>query len=170
MSPDLVHAGSTALTFMLDAALRSLILACFLAVVLELFRVRVVRAELFAWRGLLFVALAMPLLMWLSPAVPLAVPVPSFARDAAAASVQAAQPAPAIEVAPMRALEFQHAGDQPASRRTRPRNGRPGPADRRNGAPGSAAVERLFGADAPAIRKRHRQRRGQAGVTSERRG
>jgi beta-lactamase regulating signal transducer with metallopeptidase domain len=112
MSPDLIHAGSTALTLMLDAALRSLILACFLAVVLELFRVRVVRAELFAWRGLLFVALAMPLLMWLSPAVPLAVPVPSFSRDAAATSVQAAQPAPAIEVAPMRALHRERTGDE----------------------------------------------------------
>jgi beta-lactamase regulating signal transducer with metallopeptidase domain len=112
MSPDLNHAGSTALTLMLDAALRSLILACFLAVVLELFRVRVVRAELFAWRGLLFVALAMPLLMWLTPAVPLAVPVPSFSRNATAKSGRAMKTAPALDVVTLRVQRREPAGEK----------------------------------------------------------
>ncbi|MGH9740151.1 MAG: M56 family metallopeptidase [Candidatus Acidiferrales bacterium] len=90
MSPAAI--GSKVLTLILDAAFRSLLLGCFLAVVLAAFRVRAVRAKLIAWRGLLLVATAMPLLMLLSPSIPVAVPVPSFSRSSATAPLQATQP------------------------------------------------------------------------------
>lgn len=88
-----IHAGSQVLALILDAALRSLLLGCFLAVVLAAFRVRAVRAKLIAWRALLLVAIAMPLLMLLSPSIRIVVPVPSFSHIFATAASEAAQPA-----------------------------------------------------------------------------
>ncbi|MGA9885710.1 MAG: M56 family metallopeptidase [Candidatus Acidiferrales bacterium] len=93
MSLAAILASSKFLALVLDAAFRSLLLGCFLAAVLAAFRVRAVGAKLIAWRGLLLVAIAMPLLMLLSPAVMVVVPVPSFSRSSATASSQAAQPA-----------------------------------------------------------------------------
>lgn len=93
----IVHAGSKVLELLADSAFRSLLLACVVAVVLGVFRMRAVRAKLAVWRGVLLVALAMPLLLWLAPAVPLPVPLPSFSRANAAF-----------------ALEFSPAGTTPA--------------------------------------------------------
>ncbi len=86
-----IHVHSKFLALMLDAAFRALLLGCFLAAVLAVLRICSVRAKLVAWRGLLLVALAMPLLIWLSPAVPLPIPVPSFSRPAEPVVVQPAQ-------------------------------------------------------------------------------
>jgi beta-lactamase regulating signal transducer with metallopeptidase domain/uncharacterized protein YukE len=94
MVPAGFHVDSKFLALVLDAAFRSLLLGCFVATVLAAFRVRPVRAKLPAWRGLLLIAIAMPLLIWLSPGVPLPVPVPSFSHDAASAAVEAAPPDP----------------------------------------------------------------------------
>ena len=93
MSPSAVHAGSNFVALMLGSALRSLLLGCFLAAVLAVFRVRAVRARLFAWQCVLLIAIVMPALMLLSPAVPLPIPVPSVSRTAAA-SVLTLPPAP----------------------------------------------------------------------------
>jgi bla regulator protein blaR1 len=99
MIPAGFHVGSKFLALILDAASRSLLLGCFLAAVLAAFRLRGVRAKLLAWRGLLLVAIAMPLLTWIIPSVPLPIPVPSFSRNTASAAVEAAPPdlAPAPE-------------------------------------------------------------------------
>lgn len=105
MVPDGLHVDSKFLALILDAAFRSLLLGCFLAAALSVFRVRAVRAKLVAWRGLLLAAVAMPLLLWLSPAVPLPVPVPSFSRTANSAAVGAV--APPLANAPMPALSLE---------------------------------------------------------------
>ncbi|MGH9685878.1 MAG: M56 family metallopeptidase [Candidatus Acidiferrales bacterium] len=92
MSLAAILASSKFLALVLDAAFRSLLLGCFLATVLAVFRVRAARAKLIAWRGLLLIAIAMPLLMLLSPAVMVVVPVPSFSRSSATSSLQAPHP------------------------------------------------------------------------------
>lgn len=92
------------LALILDAAFRSLLLGCFLAVVLAAFRLRAVRAKLLAWRGLLLIAIAMPLLICVSPAVPLLIPVPSFSRNADSVAVQAAPPDLTPVPVPVRSL------------------------------------------------------------------
>jgi len=86
------HVDSKFLALILDAAFRSLLLGCFVAAVLAGLRVRPVRAKLLAWRGLLLIAITMPLLIWLAPAVPLPIPVPGFSPAAASAAVEAAPP------------------------------------------------------------------------------
>ncbi len=90
-----VHADSKFLALVLDSAFRSLLLGCFLAAVIAAFRLSAVRAKLLAWRWLLLVAIAMPLLIWLSPAVPLPIPVPSFSRNAESSAASAALSVPA---------------------------------------------------------------------------
>lgn len=105
MVPAGLHLDSKFLALMLDAAFRSLLLGCFLAAVLAVFRVRAVRAKLPPWRGLLLIAIAMPLLIWLVPAVPLPVPVPSFARNADSPAVEAVQTTSAYAPAPMLPLD-----------------------------------------------------------------
>jgi len=92
MTPALTHDFSKFLTLILDSALRSLLLAIFLAAVLVAYRASAVRERLLAWRGLLWIALAMPLLVLLSPAISVPIPVPSFSRDAAIPAVDASRP------------------------------------------------------------------------------
>jgi beta-lactamase regulating signal transducer with metallopeptidase domain len=92
MVPAGFHVDSKFLALILDAAFRSLLLGCFIAAVLAALRVCAVKAKLLAWRGLLLIAIAMPLLIWLSPAVPLPIPVPSFSGHGGSAAVEAASP------------------------------------------------------------------------------
>jgi bla regulator protein blaR1 len=113
MPPAVMHASSQWPVFVLDAAFRSSLLGCFLAAVLGALRVRAARAKLLVWRGMLMVALAMPLLMLLSPAVPLAIPVPNFSRNAAIAGVRAVPPAPAFAMVPARLREGDRIARQP---------------------------------------------------------
>jgi len=96
----LTHAASQFLSILLDSAFRSLLLAFFLAAVLFAYRVSEVRERLLAWRGLLLIALAMPLLVLLSPAISLPIPVPSFSRDSAISVVRTSQPQVISESAP----------------------------------------------------------------------
>jgi bla regulator protein BlaR1 len=101
MSDFVIHGGSRFLALVLDSAFRSLLLACFLAVVLFAFRMRPVRAKLLVWRALLFIALAMPVLILLSPAVPVPIPMPSFSRSSSTTNLYGAERAaeyPAIEM------------------------------------------------------------------------
>jgi len=78
MSPELIHTSTRFLIVLADAAGRSLLLGCFVAASLAAFRVRAVETKLLAWRGVLFAALAMPLLIVSFPTVSLVVPVPNL--------------------------------------------------------------------------------------------
>ena len=99
MSPEVTHTSTRFLIVLADAAARSLLLGCFVAASLAAFRVRAVLTKLLAWRGVLFAALAMPLLIASFPAVSLIVPVPNFepmvaVSKPAVPQIVAAAPAP----------------------------------------------------------------------------
>lgn len=99
MLPAVIHASQKFLFLMVDAAVRSLLLGGFVAIALEALRVRSLRVRLLAWRGVLVVALAMPLLILISPGIRLAVPLPNLQRSpittvAAAKSIGVAASAP----------------------------------------------------------------------------
>jgi beta-lactamase regulating signal transducer with metallopeptidase domain/predicted nucleic acid-binding Zn-ribbon protein len=91
MSPAIAHTSSSFLTLLGQAAARSILLACLVAGALAALRVSAVSLKLRAWQGVLLVALAMPLLVAVSPGVP--VPVPSFRRQALPQQESAAQTA-----------------------------------------------------------------------------
>lgn len=61
---------------LVDPALRALILAAVAGIALAIFRVKTTSLRLLTWRGILYGALALPILGWMLP--PLLVPVPSF--------------------------------------------------------------------------------------------
>jgi len=67
--------ASGVMIFLADSALRSIILACLAALALAGLRVRQVTVHLAVWTGVLYAALAMPLLSWMTPAISLRVPV-----------------------------------------------------------------------------------------------
>ncbi|MFZ1206440.1 MAG: M56 family metallopeptidase [Candidatus Acidiferrales bacterium] len=97
MSPEVIHISRRFLIVLADAAARSLLLGCFAAASLAVFRVRAVRTNLLAWRGILLGALAMPLLIASFPAVSVVVPVPRL--ESPAAVTQSALPQ-AVAAAP----------------------------------------------------------------------
>jgi beta-lactamase regulating signal transducer with metallopeptidase domain len=76
MSPAIVHASSGFLMQVGEAAARATVLACLVAAALATLRVKAVSLELRVWQGVLVAALAMPLLMLVTPQV--RVPIPSF--------------------------------------------------------------------------------------------
>jgi len=57
-----------------DPALRAIVLGCTAALALRLLRVKNATSQLAAWTAVLYAALALPVLGWLLPAVPLRVP------------------------------------------------------------------------------------------------
>ena len=122
MSPEVTHTSTRFLIILADAAARSLLLGCFVAASLAVFRVRAVLTKLLAWRGVLFAALAMPLLIASFPAVNLIVPVPNFEPTVAVskpAVPQAVAAAPAPSAAPVAlAAATQGADPQSAKRET----------------------------------------------------
>ena len=67
-----------------DAAMRSIALACLAVLLLAAFRVRHVSTQLAVWTGVLYAALAMPLLVWLLPAIPVHLRIPAKQVMAAA--------------------------------------------------------------------------------------
>jgi bla regulator protein blaR1 len=71
------------LTVLASAAVRSLVIGCVLAVILEAFGVKGVHVKMLVWRGALAAALAMPFLTVLCPAIPFAVPLPDFGKHGA---------------------------------------------------------------------------------------
>jgi len=71
------------LTILASAAVRSLVIGCILAVILEAFGVKGVHVKMLVWRGALAAALAMPFLTVLCPAIPFAVPLPDFGKHGA---------------------------------------------------------------------------------------
>jgi beta-lactamase regulating signal transducer with metallopeptidase domain len=62
-----------------DPALRALVVAAVAGIALAIFQVKATSLRLLAWRGVLYAALAMPLLAWILP--PLHVPVPELIRS-----------------------------------------------------------------------------------------
>ena len=71
-TPD--HASTSLLVQLANPAGRALVLACAAALALAAFRVKTTSVRLFAWTAVLYAALAMPLLGWMLPAVPVATP------------------------------------------------------------------------------------------------
>ncbi len=84
MPPEILHASSSFLMRIAEPAARSMVLGCFAAAALGAFRVKSVSAKLFVWRGVLLVALAMPVIGWLAPSIRVPVPAPTFANHSAA--------------------------------------------------------------------------------------
>jgi beta-lactamase regulating signal transducer with metallopeptidase domain len=77
MTTNVALAASTSLLVQLaDPALRALLVASAAGVTMALFKVRSTTMRLTAWTAVLYVALLMPLLTWIVPAVP--VPAPRF--------------------------------------------------------------------------------------------
>lgn len=76
-----------------DPAVRSLLLACLAALALKLARIQDAAARLAIWKGILYAALAMPLLAAFLPGVPL--PLPGFLVSR---RVETASPAPTIHI------------------------------------------------------------------------
>jgi beta-lactamase regulating signal transducer with metallopeptidase domain len=81
MPPEILHASSSFLMQIAEPAARSIVLGCFAAAALGAFRVKSVSAKLFVWRGVLLVALAMPVIGWVAPAIRVAVPAPTFVKQ-----------------------------------------------------------------------------------------
>jgi len=81
-------ASITLLEQLASPAVRALALGCAAGLGLAAFRVKGTSARLFTWRAVLYAALAMPLLGWLLPSLP--VPAPAFLQNGAAQSVPAA--------------------------------------------------------------------------------
>ena len=96
MTATIVHANTAFLMTLASAAVRSLALGIFAAAALAAFRTKSVRVKVFVWKVVLFAALAMPALIWVSPAVRVAVPVPSLPERSEAASLE---PVPVGDIA-----------------------------------------------------------------------
>jgi beta-lactamase regulating signal transducer with metallopeptidase domain len=85
MNPGIIHHSGPFLFTLAEVAARSIALAVVAAAALAAFRVQSVRVKLLVWKGVLLVALAMPVLMLASPTIRVEVPVPNLpARSVAA--------------------------------------------------------------------------------------
>ncbi len=100
MPPEMIHASTSLLMALGNAAARSLVLGCFVALALAASQVKNVRIKLLLWKGVLLAALAMPLLTLIAPAIQVAVPVASFQERRTQAEGTIAQPAHPHETAP----------------------------------------------------------------------
>ena len=93
MTPAAVIDASTSLLVQLaNPAARALALAGVAGLGLAVFRVKSTSARLFTWTAVLYAALAMPLLGWMLP--PLPVPTPSFLQHENSSAQRAPQAAP----------------------------------------------------------------------------
>jgi len=82
---------------------RALAIACVAGLGLAAFRVKATPVRLFAWTAVLYAALAMPLLGWLLPSLPVATPVflqSLVAQQAPPAQVRVSQPLAKADLAP----------------------------------------------------------------------
>ncbi len=111
MPPEIIHASTRFLMALGNAAARSLVLGCFVALAIGACQVKNVRIKLVLWTGVLLAALAMPLLTFFAPAIQVAVPVPSFQERGAKAEDTITRPALPHETAPrMPAMRVPRAG------------------------------------------------------------
>jgi bla regulator protein BlaR1 len=93
MPPEMIHASTSFLMALGNAAARSLALGCIVAFTLGAFQVKNVRTKLLLWKGVLLAALAMPLLTFFAPAIQVAVPIPNFQERRAKVADTITQPA-----------------------------------------------------------------------------
>jgi bla regulator protein blaR1 len=73
-----LSASTSLLARAAEPAARSIFLACAVAILLGALRVKSVTPRLAVWKIVLYCALAMPVLGWILPALPLSVPAPKF--------------------------------------------------------------------------------------------
>ena len=133
-----------------DPALRSIVLACFAALMLGVLRVRHASVQLAVWTGVLYAAMAMPLLALLAAAIPVPLRIPAR-RAAEATPIMISEPT---------GKQFQIAPEESASRSNpnsetgpkwcapRPSSVKPG-ADRRS-AWGATSATAVIGPDQAA--------------------
>ena len=74
-----IQASTNLLAQLANPAGRSLILGVAAGAALAAFRVKTTSTRLFTWTAVLYAALAMPLLGWMLP--PLPIPTPAFLKD-----------------------------------------------------------------------------------------
>jgi beta-lactamase regulating signal transducer with metallopeptidase domain len=90
-----IHASTGLLVQLADSAVRALFLGAVAGLGMFALRVRATSARLFTWTAVLYAALAMPLLGWMLP--PLPIPIPAFLQSGAIQSAhvqsQTSQPA-----------------------------------------------------------------------------
>ena len=101
-----------------EPAARSMVLGCFAAAALGAFRVKSVSAKLFVWRGVLLVAMAMPLIGWVAPSIRVPVPAPTFVKPSSAAPSDVSEnvtirPAAPVKTALLTAPTRQNAPTEP---------------------------------------------------------
>lgn len=110
MTPTAALDASTSLLSQLaNPAGRALAIACVAGLGLAAFRVKATSVRLFAWTAVLYVALAMPLLGWLLPTLPVATPAflqNLMAQQVAPVQAQVSQPHASTDVAPGTAQVF----------------------------------------------------------------
>jgi len=82
-----LSASTSLLTRAAEPAVRSILLACAVAILLSVLRVKGVTPRLAVWKIVLYCALAMPFLGWVLPALPLSVPAPEFMAGSVSRSV-----------------------------------------------------------------------------------
>jgi beta-lactamase regulating signal transducer with metallopeptidase domain len=92
-----MQASSTLLARAAEPAVRSIVLACAVALLMGALRVKGVAPRLAVWKIVLYCALVMPVLGWVLPALPLSVPAPEFAGRSVLGAVEPA-PTPAVTV------------------------------------------------------------------------
>jgi beta-lactamase regulating signal transducer with metallopeptidase domain len=80
MTPTTAIPASTLLAQLANPAVRALLLGAAAALGLAAFRVKTISTRLLTWTAVLYAALAMPLLGWMLP--PLPIPTPAFLQDA----------------------------------------------------------------------------------------
>jgi bla regulator protein blaR1 len=89
-------ASTSVLALLANSAARALALSGIAGLGLAAFRVKTTAVRLFTWTAVLYAALAMPLLEWMLPPVP--VPAPAFLQDSTVQAIVAATDRPATEV------------------------------------------------------------------------
>jgi len=93
MNPDSIARSSSLLVHLVDPAVRSLAIGIAAALLLRIFRVKNPPVRLAVWTGVLYAALAMPLLAPAIPPLLLPIPVsPLFAKTTSAAAIPFAAP------------------------------------------------------------------------------
>lgn len=93
-----------------EPAARSILLACAVAILLSVLRVKSVTPRLAVWKIVLYCALAMPVLGWVLPALPLSVPAPEFMAGSVSRAVDLAPAPVARATEPRGAIESQSKG------------------------------------------------------------
>src|SRR5579872_6047928 len=93
-------ASTSVLALLVNSAVRALALSGVAALALAAFRVKTTAVRLFTWTAVLYAALAMPLLQWILPTVP--IPTPAILQFGAAQPHDSPEPGATSKVLPTR--------------------------------------------------------------------